>query len=220
MYKKLHKFIFLPCILLCLLFSSLFFVACKNENEVKPNVFNDIAEYIKAHPIANSTNQNFAYILTQAPNNNNPNLYDKQFFIMYNTTSNRLYFTGQYNQVEFICQLNSLEDYSKNIITIFMSFNNVQPNTTNQVYFANVDLPATIYTNIQSTSPLPEFYKFTENIPADIMKSFRNQASLLLNEYFNELNNFYVQKVKNGDTRYNGAIYQYFYLPIIQIENN
>ncbi len=52
------------------------------------------------------------------------------------------------------------------------------------------------------------------------MKSFRNQASLLLNEYFNELNNFYVQKVKNGDTRYNGAIYQYFYLPIIQIENN
>lgn len=139
---------------------------------------------------------------------------------MYNTTSNRLYFTGQYNQVEFICQLNSLEDYSKNIITIFMSFKNIQPNTTNQVYFANVDLPATIYTNIQSTSPLPEFYKFTENIPADIMKSFRNQASLLLNEYFNELNNFYVQKVKNGDTRYNGAIYQYFYLPIIQIENN
>ena len=189
-------------------------------NESIPNVFNDIVEYLKAHKEEHDIDEYSIDILSNIPNDETPNLSNKSFIVMYDAIKKDLYFQGKNDDIDFICVFNSLDDFSKKSATIFVHLQDVEADRTKKIYSAQVDLPASSYVDMQTTLLLPKFRDTTNNPSKEILKTFRHKLSQLLNEYFNELNNFYVQKVKNGDTRYNGAIYQYFYLPIIQIENN
>ena len=223
MYKKLHKFIFLPCILLCLLFFSLFFVACKNENNntnsttgsiPDSNVYEDLVNYIKSNS-QSDTEGNYTHFIM---GDNNTTKFIALVYIPTEDTLILFTIDKTIGAFRLILPKASSSDYSKidHLITVAYKFE-FEPTFTNRT----ITLPATKYIDLNTTTKLTDIATFatTSTLTEEQKIQMLTQISPIFSQGLTEFSNFYASTIKK-DNNYLGATYKYFYLPIIQIENN
>lgn len=216
MYKKLHKFIFLPCILLCLLFSSLFFVACKNENNntnsttdsiPDSNVYEDLVNYVKSNS-QSDTEGNYPYYIIG--NNTAPNY----IALVYMKEGNLALFTINRAIGGFRLIFPTISDYSKAqyLITVAHKFE-FESKFTNY----HINLPATKYVDMNTTTKLTDIATFVTTPPLTEEQKIQmlTQISPIFSQGLTEFSNFYASTIKK-DNKYLGATYKYFYLPVIK----
>ena len=212
MHKKLYKVIFIPFILVLLFFSSFLFISCKNKNEAKLNVFNDIIDYLKL----NALPEKGEYIYLFTPESE---LSSAGRVVSYDTSTNNLILVGNSAIFqEYVLTIPPLHDYSKNT---FYTVEAKSPTLNLQTTFS---LPTTPFISIYHTTSLPDFSlkKMNEQSQdiTDLQKQqFRSFLSKELNTIIQEFNQFYFNVVKSGDQKYKDAVLRYFYLPIIVVEN-
>lgn len=225
MIGKFYKWFSISLVISFVIACVFFFVGCHKNNYSQSDVYDNIVNYIKKHGIRNNVDNNIYYFISNTADATN--LSSNLNYIAYSEQENRLALTNRYSNFEknkqshnfietkfYIPNIQDYSNYNYNVTANYGIYDTSVSTITH--YLANLTLPATEYVSMETRIPLPEIHFDSTEILDSIKKEYRDYLTISLSSLLLEFNNFYVNKIENGNTNYTGMTFKYFYLPIIQ----